>query len=238
MSIWKECKIALNSTLSTSSFLPLDKLIENAKLFITNHMTNEVADVKKNINNMLVSTTGVGKVLRTNTITESETGHFDYILEKFVPPVSGLYKIGIEINYTVPDTSRHDWRPPHFDIWSVPVKRVIYATEANDISSSGVGFNYKIKTSVCDTWNYYLNNNIGRRTVGFSSGEKGYIATNLGQFSCGDHSGNYPYSEYKEFLFLCEAGVPVIILAEDINSNTSSYYYRNIHSIRTTVTYG
>lgn len=225
---WGEIIHALHSDGNKKDCTPLNKLIENAKLFITNHMTKEVADVKKNINNMLVSTTGVGKVLRTNTITESQTGYFDYVLEKFVPPVSGLYKIGIEINYTVPDST--DWRPPHFDIWSVPVKRVIYASDAEDTSS--------ITTKQCNTWSYYLDNKIGRNTVGLASDEKEYIATNLGEFSCGYHTGSYPTSEYKEFLFLCEAGVPIVITALDINSNTSSKYYRNIHSIRTTVTYG
>ena len=223
---------ALHSKLPDSDMIPLNEMIENSELDIKNYIDLQISDIKKKLEKMLSSTSGVGNVLRVDNITENEIGYFSYILTKFVPPVSGVYKIGVEINYTATNC-----KPPCFDLWSVPVKRVAYATEANDTSSAGTGFNYSIETRVCDTWYYYFNNSIGRSS-GVGSDVKKYIANNLGRFDCGYHSGQYPYSEYLEFVFLCEAGVPVVILAEDINSNTSSKYYRNIHSIRSTITYG
>ena len=225
---------ALHSKLPDSDMIPLNEMIENSELDIKNYIDLQISDIKKKLEKMLSSTSGVGNVLRVDNITENKSGYFNYVLTKFVPPVSGVYKIGVEINYTAGD----NWMPPSFDLWSVPVKRVAYATEANDTSSAGTGFNYSIETRVCDTWYYYFNNSIGRESSGFGSDVKKYIANNLGHFDCDYHLGIYPHVEYKEFVFLCEAGVPIVILAEDINSNTSSKYYRKIHSIRSTVTYG
>ena len=223
---------ALHSKLPDSDMIPLNEMIENSELDIKDYIDLQISDIKKKLEKMLSSTSGVGNVLRVDNITENEIGYFSYILTKFVPPVSGIYKIGVEINYT----ASGNLRSPSFDLWSVPVKKIAYATDANDTSSAGTGFHYSITTQVCDTWSYYFNNSIGRYVGYLTDDVKKYVANNLGQFSCDYHS-NYPYAEYKEFVFLCEAGVPVVILAEHV-SNGGSNNSRNIHSIRSTITYG
>ena len=134
---------ALHSKLPDSDMIPLNEMIENSELDIKNYIDLQISDIKKKLEKMLSSTSGVGNVLRVDNITENEIGYFSYILTKFVPPVSGIYKIGVEINYTVPNTDNYTWMPPSFDLWSVPVKRVAYATEANDTSSAGVTNSYK-----------------------------------------------------------------------------------------------
>lgn len=236
MSIWKEVKIALNSTLGTSSFLPLNKMIENAKTTLSNKIDKNQSNIISNFEKGNVSTTGSGLVLKSNTIKESKIGNYDYMIEKFIPPVSGLYKVDITINYSVPEGNGYD--TPDFFIWSIPVKRVLHTSKVVDVGTSVSSEDWEIVTKVCDTWSDFMNNNIGRSENFLLSEEKEkYIATKIGSFSCGYNGGVYPASETYTFYFLCEAGVPMLLYAED-DKTAPSARYRNIHSIKTIVTYG
>lgn len=235
MSIWKEVKIALNSTLGTSSFLSLDKMIENAKTTLSNKIDKNQSNIISKFEKGSVSTTGSGIVLKSSTIKENEIYNYNYIIEKFIPPVSGLYKVDITVNYSVPEGDAY--YPPSFSIWSIPVKRVLYASKSVDVNTSVAYEDWIIATEVCDTWSDFMDNNIGRSENFLLSDEKkDYIATELGSFSCG-YNNSYPVSETYSFYFLCEAGVPMLLYAEDDKSAPSTRY-RNIHSIKTIVTYG
>ena len=236
MSIWKEVKIALNSTLGTSSFLPLNKMIENAKTTLSNKIDKNQSNIISNFEKGNVSTTGSGLVLKSSTIKENKIYNYDYIIEKFIPPVSGLYKVDITVNYSVPEGD--DYSPPNFSIWSIPVKRVLYTSKVVDVSPSVSSEDWKIVTNVCDTWSDFMNNNIGRSENFLLSEEKEkYIATKIGGFFCGYNGRVYPASETYTFYFLCEAGVPMLLYAQD-EQTVHSTRYRNIHSIKTIVTYG
>lgn len=83
MGLWAGIKYALNSTLGTSNFKSLDKIIEEKVKEYTAPLAKDV------------SLTGVGKTIYSGSY--SYTGRMSYsqlrVVAKFIAPVSGLYKI-------------------------------------------------------------------------------------------------------------------------------------------------
>lgn len=129
MSIWKEIRHSINSTLCTSSFLPLDKMIENAKTTLSSKIDATQTNVMNTVNNMQTSITGTGRVAAKQTVNpDSNWEGVDII--KFIAPVSGMYKMQAEVTVNIGGVH-------YFDFYKLIPQNFSYITQAND---SGVNY--------------------------------------------------------------------------------------------------
>ena len=85
MSIWKEIKYALNSTVGTSKFMPIDKLIKSSKAFLSSDT------------NVLYSKP-INETLSFYVDDNSYTGVQESEHKKIIPKISGTVKVRLHIS--------------------------------------------------------------------------------------------------------------------------------------------
>lgn len=218
MSIWKEIRHSINSTLCTSSFLPLDKMIENAKVAISSKIDATQTNVMNAVNNMQTSMTGTGRVVAKQTINpDSNWEGVDII--KFIAPVSGMYKMQAEV--TVDIGGMH-----YFDFYKLIPQKFSYITQVNNN-----GVNYSKIDGEYRNLSTYAGS---RREMGSS---EILHSTSIITITSGFQSQNQ--TETIGGYFLAQAGELVVL-------NLTNGAYRNgvvpgglcCSSITTTVTYG
>lgn len=227
---WASIKSALNSTLGTSSFLSLDKMIENAKTYLGNKIDTNQTNIMNGIEGISVSTTGVGKVLEKRTIpVESGSKKEGLIISKFVAPVPGMYKVKIE--YTC-----GYFGAGYINICHNRTKKYAYITELTDITSAGNGYKYNPTYEYLDGMNFYRGCSVGELFYYTSKKKELLMEVVANDLNRATVSSPNPYVFSFEGYIYCQSGEPVALSLYSTSSNGMGNL--GITSITSTITYG
>lgn len=220
---------ALHSKLPDDDIVPLNEMIENAKIYLGNKIDTNQTNIMNGIEGISVSTTGVGKVLEKRTIPiESGRKEEGLIISKFVAPVPGMYKVKIEY------TNNFSYSKGYINLCHNRTKKYAYITELTDPSSAGDGYKYKPTYAYLDGMNFYREHSVGELFY-YDGNEKELLM----EFAGNDSnritvSSSNPYVYSFEGYIYCQSGEPVSLSLY----NTSYTGMGNIVSITSTITYG
>lgn len=214
MGIWAAVKYALNSTLGTTGFKSLDKLIED-----------RVNEIK---NQRLASLTGTGTTVYSGSITAGTYSDRYICIAKFVAPVSGVYKVTVTADkqsYSVP-----------IDVRKIVSAVASYCYNATNTSYSYVGAraidqNLSYDSSSVNSVSYVSETDTS--TVNWSEyiADKGGTLFNL-MPSIGTVYTSKSEAVTKTFSMYCTAGEQVQLVEYCSGSTSSKPCY--IHSAKVT----
>lgn len=208
--------------------IALNELINSSKTTITNKIDTHQNYITDKMNNLMVSTTGVGTTVTTQSTTVHD-GNGAYIV-KFVAPVSGLYKLNCKM---VKTSDSNLSRTVYFHkINSCPI---LYIKSIKNDSNAGGTASFSPEYMYLDGESAVLNATVGALSfmtynMVAESKARGTLLTSL-SLSFVD-SNNYTNSTTVDFLAKAGEMVVLNLSFDTTNAKTSTY------SITSTVTYG